>query len=326
MEIKNLWTSYIEELHRIHNLKPVLDDVKMITDLIHQSGGIKWAKSLREYGLEGPVDYLLPDNWQKAWRLRRLTNYLESINRFDEFKQLTSQRYEIEKQLAKTYQNIVAKRTWLKLANNATPDIRSALQAFQSAISKIGKGMGKRAIRYRRDAKNAAAITNKAIPCWIMPHYRISESLPAEFGCFDLVIIDEASQSDFSALPAILRANKLLVVGDDKQVSPDGIGLEEEKINNLMVQYLENQVEIYKTVMSPERSIYDLCKVVFAGSQIMLREHFRSVSSIIEYSKREFYNHELNPLRIPSQSERLDPPLVDVVIEDGFRNNKRECC
>ena len=81
-------------------------------------------------------------------------------------------------------------------------------------------------MRYRQDARHAADSANAAIPCWIMPHYRVCESLPPSFGCFDLVIIDEASQSDLSALPALLRAKKVLVVGDDKQVSPEGVGLE----------------------------------------------------------------------------------------------------
>ncbi len=323
LEIKSQWSYLLDELVRIQSLRPYLDDVESVSNLILESGGVNWSKKLRDNPLKDTtVDYLLPDNWQQAWRLCRLKNYLRSVAYFDEFKELISQRCEAEKQLAKTYQEIVAQRTWLKLANNATPDIRAALQAFRSAITKIGKGTGKRAIRYRRDAKNAAAVTNKAIPCWIMPHYRISESLPSEFGCFDLVIIDEASQSDLSALPAILRANKLLVVGDDKQVSPGGIGLEEEKINNLMIRFLSNQVEIYRPVISPERSIYDLCKIVFADSQVMLREHFRCAPPIIEYSKREFYNHELKPLRLPTGSERLDPPLVDVLIEDGYRHNK----
>jgi very-short-patch-repair endonuclease len=53
----------------------------------------------------------------------------------------------------------------------------------------------------------------------------------------------------------------------------------------------------------------------------MLREHFRCVAPIIEYSKREFYNHELRPLRVPRGSERLDPPLVDVLVEDGYRKD-----
>jgi len=51
----------------------------------------------------------------------------------------------------------------------------------------------------------------------------------------------------------------------------------------------------------------------------MLKEHFRCVGPIIEYSKRQFYGHELKPLRLPKASERLDPPLVDVLVEDGYR-------
>lgn len=152
-----------------------------------------------------------------------------------------------------------------------------------------------------------------------MPHWRVSEALPAQFGCFDLVIIDEASQSDFSALPALLRAKKVLIVGDDKQVSPDGGFIEVDKIKNLMTRYLTNQVDIFRAQMDPGQSIYDLFKVVFAQSGTMLKEHFRCVGPIIEYSKREVYNHEIKPVRLPKASERLDPPLVDVLVEDGFR-------
>ena len=155
-----------------------------------------------------------------------------------------------------------------------------------------------------------------------MPHYRICESLPAQYGAFDLVIIDEASQSDLTALPALLRAKKVLVVGDDKQVSPDGIGMEEERVQNMMARFLGNQVGLYRPLMSPERSLYDLFKVVFAKSGTMLREHFRCVAPIIEYSKREFYNHELKPLRLPMLTERLDPPLVDLLVMDGEKKGK----
>lgn len=58
---------------------------------------------------------------------------------------------------------------------------------------------------------------------------------------------------------------------------------------------------------------------MFAGGAIMLTEHFRCVAPIIEFSKAQFYSHRLNPLRLPKASERLDPPLVDVFVEDGFR-------
>ncbi len=36
--------------------------------------------------------------------------------------------------------------------------------------------------------------------------------------------------------------------------------------------------------MTPDKSIYDLARVVFAGNQIMLKEHFRCVPAIIEFS------------------------------------------
>ena len=155
-------------------------------------------------------------------------------------------------------------------------------------------------------------------------HYRVSESLPAELGCFDLVIIDEASQSDLSALPALLRGKKALVVGDDKQVAPEVVGYEEKQIRQLVNTDLVQQVPTYRQAMSPERSLYDLYMVVNAGTSIMLKEHFRCVGPIIEYSKREFYNHELIPLRVPVQSERLDPPLIDILVTDGHRSGTKD--
>src|SRR3546814_9988734 len=72
----------------------------------------------------------------------------------------------------------------------------------------------------------------------------LSESLPAELGIFDLVIVDEASQSTLSALPALFRAKQILVVGDDKQVSPDNVGLNMEQANALAVRYLSTQVPL----------------------------------------------------------------------------------
>lgn len=319
-DIQAEWSKLMEELRRVLSLAGSLKTISDVTQLIESSGAKKWAMKLRTEAHPGAHDALLPDNWREVWRLCRLVSFVDKIDGRHELKRLSKLRMDLEHDLAKLYQDAVNKRTWLKLAEKATHDVRAALEAYRSAIKKIGKGTGIRAGRYRQDARFAAERANGAIPCWIMPHYRICESLPASFGCFDLVIIDEASQSDLTALPAILRAKKVLIVGDDKQVSPEGVGLEEEKIRNLMARFLANQVDIYRPQMTPERSIYDLFKVVFAKSAVMLREHFRCVAPIIEYSKREFYNHELKPLRMPKASERLDPPLVDVYVTDGYRN------
>jgi very-short-patch-repair endonuclease len=71
--------------------------------------------------------------------------------------------------------------------------------------------------------------------------------------------------------------------------------------------------------MTPEKSIYDLASVIFASNSVMLKEHFRCVPAIIEFSNREFYQNDIVPLRIPHVSERLDPPLIDVYVRGGFR-------
>lgn len=318
-EMQTKWSNLIDELKRIHGLRSAFADVLDICSRIEESGAKVWASELRTHSTNTTVDQLLPNDWQNAWRLRRLATHLEKADAREELKKLSHNRKNDELLLTKTYRDIVAKRTWLKLAENATPDIRSALEAFRTAISKTGKGTGKRAAISRQNARRASERANHVIPCWIMPHWRVSEALPPQLGCFDLVIIDEASQSDFSALPALLRAKKVLIVGDDKQVSPDGAFVEIDKIKNLMERYLTKQVDIYRAQMDPGQSIYDLFKVVFAQSGIMLKEHFRCVGSIIEYSKREFYNHELKPVRLPRVSERLDPPLVDILVEDGYR-------
>ncbi len=322
--LETTWNDLLNELQRVNNLATDLQTVTAVTQLIDDSGAPLWANQLRHQPYLNSqetlsFDNLLPDNWQQIWRLSRLMSFIDSIDGRKELVDLTKTRSQSD--LARLYQEAITKRAWLKVAENATPNVRASLEKYRSAIMRIGKGTGKGAHYYRREAREASAGASAAIPCWIMPHYRISESLPAEFGSFDLVIIDEASQSDLTALPAIMRAKKVLIVGDDKQVSPEGVGLDIEKIRNLMAQYLSNQVPVYRSQMSPDRSIYDLFKVVFADSSVMLKEHFRSVAPIIEFSKREFYNHELIPLRKSKPSERLDPPLIDVYVTDGYRLN-----
>lgn len=311
------WTACMTELQRIWALRPMLDMVYTLTQRIATGGAPLYAQVLRQ-----PGDDVMPHAWHDVWCARRIETVLATRDGQQKMGLLAQERRNIEESLRVAYQTLIVQRTKLSLATHATPAVRVALQGYRNAIQKIGKGTGKRATRYRQDARQASKQATPAIPCWIMPHDRVSETLPAQLGCFDLVIIDEASQSDLTALPAVLRAKKVLIVGDDKQVSPEGIGLDEEKVQHLMHRFLQQQVEAYRAQFSPERSMYDLCKVVFAHSTIMLREHFRCVPAIIEYSKREFYAHELRPLRVPHASERLDPPLIDVWVKDGFRDDK----
>src|SRR5450631_516275 len=206
-----------------------------------------------------------------------------------------------------------------------TGPVRSALMMFATALRRIGKGTGKVALRHRRDARKAMAACYDGVPCWIMPSWRVAEQLPGELGAFDLVIMDEASQSDIKEVTALLRGRKILVVGDDKQVSPTAAFIDNAKIDRLERTFLTNQP--FKTLLLPGASLYDLAKVMFPDKFVMLREHFRCVEPIIRFST-QFYTEALVPLRIPTAHERIDPPLVDIYVPDGKRTgdkiNRRE--
>jgi very-short-patch-repair endonuclease len=314
------WGELRDELERLHTLTEPLNVVENVTRKIFKSGGVKLATLLTR-PVETDNRELLPDTFMRDWRLRRLATHIAVIDSQAESTKLNQMRTSMEHDLARLYEELVVRRTWFKLAENVTPSVRAALQGYLNAIQRIGKGAGKRAHRYRQDARYAAAEAHKAIPCWIMPHHRVSETLPAQLGSFDLVVIDESSQSDLSALPVLLRAKKILVVGDDRQVSPQAIGMEEDRVQALMQRHLSEQVPLYRAQLAPDRSFYDLARVVFARTSVMLREHFRCVAPIIEYARREFYNNEIYPLRLPRNSERIDPPLQDVYVTNGHRED-----
>ena len=59
-----------------------------------------------------------------------------------------------------------------------------------------------------------------------MPLSRVVENFDPRATRFDVLIIDEASQSDAFALVAMSMARKVVVVGDHEQVSPTAVGQE----------------------------------------------------------------------------------------------------
>ncbi|MGB5096437.1 MAG: AAA domain-containing protein [Porticoccaceae bacterium] len=307
------------ELRRIASLTVDLTRIKDSAVRIEQAGAPKLASRVRSQLVEmSGEDVVFPVTWRQAWNWARMRTYLDSIEARNELLALSARRRDLEGGLSRLYKDLVSKAAWLETKRNATPKVLQALAGYATAIHRIRQGTGPNATRYRRDAREAMLDAAGAVPCWIMSHARISEAMPPDIGAFDLVIVDEASQSDLWALPAILRGKKILVVGDDKQVSPDGSFISGQKIQALKTRFLSEQP--YGTEMTPEKSLYDLAARVFAAEQVMLREHFRCVPPIIAYANRVFYEGGIQPLRIPKASERIDPPLVDIHVTDGLRD------
>jgi very-short-patch-repair endonuclease len=315
--LQTTWLALQAELSRLTALRPALDEISRVTAEIEAAGATQWAKRLRVLAASPDLDTLTPVTWLDAWNWRQAVILLDRIDGHHKLRELFDERKTLTTALARTYQELVAEKTWLGVFNNSPDSVRQALQAYLNAVQAMGAGTGVRAVRHRKTARESMLRAYQAVPCWVLPQWRVSETLPPEIGLFDLVVIDEASQSDIWALPALLRGQKVLVVGDHKQVSPSAIGTAEEKIKELVNRFLTNQP--HGSDMTPDKSIYDLARVVFAGNSVMLKEHFRCVPAIIEFSNREFYAGDIRPLRLPKANERLDPPLVDVFVKGGFR-------
>jgi very-short-patch-repair endonuclease len=313
------WLSKMAVLGKLQGLWPHISTIKDTAEKIEQSGAPKWANRIRIQAVESEIDSIVPFTWREAWEWRLALNFLDRLDSHHKVRDLIEERRQLTQNLAKTYQDLVAEKTWLGVFNNSPDSVRQALQAYLSAVQSMGAGTGVRAVRHRKNARDAMVRAYKAVPCWVLPQWRVSETIPAEVGLFDLVIVDEASQSDIWALPALLRGKKLLVVGDHKQVSPSAVGAAEERVKELVNRFLGEQP--HGAQMTPDKSIYDLASVVFAGNSVMLKEHFRSVPAIIEFSNREFYEGDIRPLRLPKANERLDPPLIDVFVKGGNRKN-----
>jgi very-short-patch-repair endonuclease len=315
--LQTTWLALQAELGRLTALRPFLADIEEVTAAIEQAGAPRWARRARTQLASPDLDAAVPVKWLEAWNWRQAVMFLDRIDGHHKMRELFDERKTLTTALARTYQELVAEKTWLGVFNNSPDSVRQALQAYLNAVQAMGSGTGVRAVRHRKTARDAMQRAYQAVPCWVLPQWRVSETIPPEVGLFHLVVIDEASQSDIWALPALLRGQKVLVVGDHKQVSPSAVGTAEEKIKELTNRFLANQP--HGSEMTPDKSIYDLARVVFAGNSVMLKEHFRCVPAIIEFSNREFYQGDIRPLRVPKANERLDPPLVDVFVKGGFR-------
>lgn len=325
MSVERVTARYAElagEVRRIESMAHDLALVNDVADRLEQAGAANLSARVRTQPVDAAgEDLALPVRWREAWTWSRLRAHLESIESREELRTLAARRRDLEAGLARLYENVVSKSAWLSTKLTASPKVLAALGKYSTAMRRIGQGTGPNATRYRRDAQAAMMEAQGAIPCWVMSHSKVSETLPAHLGSFDLVIVDEASQSDLWALPAVLRGKKILVVGDDKQVSPDGGFISSVRIQELRDRFLREQP--YAAVLTPEMSLYDIASAVFAANKVMLREHFRCVPSIIGYSNT-FYDHQIQPLRIPKASERIDPPLVDIFVPGGTRGVKAE--
>lgn len=256
-----------------------------------------------------PGDALLAWQWRQLEEElnRRSVTSIEAIQR--EIRSLVED-------LQRTTAELAEQRAWAAQARRTSLPQRQSLTGWLQAVRRIGKGTGKRAPVLRAEARRLMTDCRSAVPVWIMPLSRVAENFNARTARFDVVIIDEASQSDVTALIALYLGKQVLIVGDDEQVTPDAVGQNLDTVQRLIDTYLR---EIPNGALyDGQQSIYHLAQQSASGT-IMLQEHFRCAPDIISFSNHLSYNGMMRPLRDP-MSINLQPNVVEYQVQ-GWRGD-----
>jgi very-short-patch-repair endonuclease len=230
----------------------------------------------------------------------------------------------LERQIRSEVEHLAAERAWQHAVSpgRLTGKARADLTQYAQLVSSLGKGTGKYAAKKRAEIAEAMDRCRPSVPVWIMPLYRIAEQMRVQPNLFDVVIVDEASQAGLEASFLQYLAPKIVVIGDDKQVSPSAVGVDQQQLRDLANQYLAN--DTYRASwLDPKRSYFDEASMRFGG-RITLTEHRRCVPEIIGFSNRIAYEPEgirLIPVR-QFGADRLDPIKV-VYVQDGVEASNK---
>lgn len=276
----------------------------------------QWAEQVRRReGVHGAA--LLPGDPEVAWRWRQLQQEAARRASLDEAT-LTKAIHERRADLRRTTAELIDARAWLAQLQRTGLAARAALQGWVDTVKKIGKGTGRRAPILQAKARTMLANASAAVPVWIMPLSRVAESIDPLKTRFDVVIIDEASQSNVLGLLAWYLGDRVAVVGDHEQVSPLDVGKNVDSVKQLIEQHLLDIPNAH--LYDGTTSVYHLARQCFGGT-IPLREHFRCVPEIIGFSNGLSYDFEIRPLRNPMTAAR--PHVVEYVIDGALRSQRQ---
>jgi DNA helicase len=308
---------YSETLEKLRVLSEKEVLYKKYKDLLHNVKAVanSWGEELENGLFNEKIE-----NIYNVWRYKQISQKLKELAEKPYFN-LQADILEKTEELKKLTIDLVTKKAWYNiikfLEEKDNLAISQALKGWKQTVQKIGKGTGKNTNIHKKNAKEKMLLCQKVVPAWIMPLNKVFDTLNPVENKFDIVIIDEASQSDISSLILLYMAKKIIIVGDDKQVSPSDVGVNIDKINMFRRKYIKGKV-VNDDLYGIRASLYSIVSTTF--QPISLREHFRSVPEIIGYSNRTSYDNQILPLR-DSNSSILKPAIIDYKV-NGRRDEK----
>ena len=217
-----------------------------------------------------------------------------------------------------------------KILAEPNPDAVIAPQKRWEDLTRLS---GARARRLRELAANGPELGLMSLrPIWMMNPETASRLLPLTPGLFDVVIFDEASQLLVEyALPALFRAKRAIVSGDEKQMPPpnffaarvqndESFDLDEDEIDDMMPQAERDHLEEAWN----RREIKDCPDLLNLASAVLptrsLQIHYRSeFRELIAFSNSAFYSGTLSiPSKRPASEVRKARPIEVIQVNSIY--------
>ena len=190
------YSIYLEKLKNILIKENSYNKRKEILSKISKIA-FDWYEALRNGAVE-PIEDVY-----EVWKWKQLSQELEKLEK-EPYEKLEKKALEKVKNIRKATLELVEKKSWYHVLHFIEKKenllVSQALRGWEQTIQKIGKGTGKNAPLYRKQAKEKMATCQKAVPAWIMPMNKVIDTLNPAENKFDIIIVDEASQSDLSSL------------------------------------------------------------------------------------------------------------------------------
>lgn len=264
-------------------------ELKKDKEKLFESVGLSF-KNISVFGKSNNSDFinLINDLSEHIERFYKIKKTFENIPVFD----YSNEKHEIEEDQTQKLANILD-RSVVSFANeqkNKAAQIKTIIKKKQ------------------KFPKDLFLSLQKAFPIIIAGIRDYAEYVPMEKNIFDLIIIDEASQVSIAqAMPAFIRAKKVLVLGDKNQFSNVKTENASKAINQfyksrIMGQFLED--ENPDVAMQNQVALFDIKTSVLefveriANLNIMLRKHFRGYPELISFSSKYFYDGNLQAVKI----------------------------
>jgi len=253
----------------------------------------------------------------QAWHWRQVETWLDELLSSVDTGKLQLEIERLTLQRRRVISDLVTSKAWASVIESIDDRRRSALNNFVTANAKLGKGKGKYAPRWEQEIRAALDRAKDAVPVWIMPIHRVIASFrPTAEPPFDVIIVDEASQVSLLNLPILGLARQAIVVGDERQTSPENVGLDLQITHQMIDRHLISIVD-RATRFDVNNSLYDLSRQQFP-KVVQLREHFRCLPRIIEFSSDQWYEGQIIPLRDRPPKPGWKP-LGSVFVKNGAR-------